>query len=432
MADRKTAILQAPKPHTKKQMMSFLGLTNYCHTWVPNYAEITAPLMTLMYKDELKMTSSLSWTPEAEESFVKLKQVLVGSTRLALPDYSKPFTQMVDCKSLFMTSVLTQLHGNKEKPIAYYSSKLDPVACAQPHCGRAVIAASMAVICSADIVLFHPLTLKVPHAVSALLLQTKMQFLSPARHLSCMSVLLSQPHVTVVSCTTLNPATLLPTMEDGDPHDCQALAETTAKSRIDLKDTPLLEGEVVFVDGSSSKDIRGKTRASYALVTATSVLKSGALPSSYSAQAAELVALTEACKAMKNKKATIYMDSQYAYATVHSFAQYWKNRGMVTSTGKPVTHAALLTDLLSVVHLLSQLAICKCAAHTNAANPVSLGNAFADSEAKKAAVSFSDVLLTETNPVTSDILKNMQEQSPTGEKQTWIKKGAAMKNGTYM
>lgn len=42
--DRKITILKAPKPVIKKQIMSFLGLTNYCRNWVPNYAEITAPL----------------------------------------------------------------------------------------------------------------------------------------------------------------------------------------------------------------------------------------------------------------------------------------------------------------------------------------------------------------------------------------------------
>lgn len=154
MEDRKTAILQAPKPATKRQMMSFLGLTNYCRSWIPNYAELTNPLMKLMYEG-LKMTSPIKWTTEAEEAFCNLKQALVSSTALALPDYSKPFIQMADCKDKYMTSVLTQQHGAKLRPVAYFSTKLDSVACALPHCVRAVVAASMAIHASAGIVLFH-------------------------------------------------------------------------------------------------------------------------------------------------------------------------------------------------------------------------------------------------------------------------------------
>lgn len=50
--------------------MSFLGLTNYCRCWVPNYAEITAPLNKLMYEEDLKMTSPLKWIEQAEEAFL--------------------------------------------------------------------------------------------------------------------------------------------------------------------------------------------------------------------------------------------------------------------------------------------------------------------------------------------------------------------------
>lgn len=141
-----------------------------------NIEEIAAPLNKLMYDENIIMSTPLKWTEEAEDAFCKLKQVLVSSTALALPDDNKPFIQMGDCKGHFLTSVLVQQHGEKMKPIAYFSSKLDSVACAFPHCVRAVIAASMAVEVSAAIVLFHPLTLKVPHAVSALLLQTNMTF----------------------------------------------------------------------------------------------------------------------------------------------------------------------------------------------------------------------------------------------------------------
>ncbi|XP_061625058.1 uncharacterized protein LOC133475738 isoform X1 [Phyllopteryx taeniolatus] len=387
-----------------------------------------------MYETNLKMTSPIQWNTEAEKAFCDIKQHLVSSTALALPNYDKPFIQMVDCKNYYMTSVLTQQYGDKLRPIAYFSTKLDNVTCALPHCVRAVVAASMAIESSSIIVLFHPLTLKVPHTVSALLLQTNMAFLSPARHLSCMAILLSQPHLTVERCTTLNPATLIPLPDEGTQHDCQELAEQTAKCRCDLKDQPLSNGQVLYVDGSSKKDELGKTKTGYAVVTDTIILKAGSLPSHYSAQAAELVALTEACKLMINKDVTIYTDSQYAYSTVHVFAQYWDNRGMITSTGKPVTHAELLKQLLQAVQHPRKVAICKCVAHTSGTDKVSKGNAFADRTAREAAFKPFLGLKQQIEQQTLDdqTLKDMQQQSPQQERNNWEKQGAKLQNEIYI
>ena len=53
----------------------------------------------------------------------------------------------------------------------------------------------------------------------------------------------------------------------------EELAEQMAKNRADLKDQPLEKGEVLFVDGSSKKDKRGKTQTGYAVVTQTTVIK---------------------------------------------------------------------------------------------------------------------------------------------------------------
>lgn len=163
---------------------------------------------------------------------------------------------------------------------------------------------------------------------------------------------------------------------------------------------------MLFVDGSSRKDQFGKTLTGYAVVSQTTVLKAEQLSCSYSAQAAKLKALTEACKLMQNKEVTIHTDSQYAYATVHLCAQYWQNRGIVTSTGKPVTHAQLLTELLAAVKLPKELAICKCAAHTGKTDDVSKGNAFADKTAKDAADKTIQVLTAkeEQMHVTKDVV----------------------------
>ncbi len=67
-------------------------------------------------------------------------------------------------------------------------------------------------------------------------------------------------------------------------------------TRPDLLDTPLENCDnVLFVDGSASKDPQtGLNKVGFAVTTEFEVVKSGKLPSNYSAQGAELVALTEA------------------------------------------------------------------------------------------------------------------------------------------
>ena len=114
----------------------------------------------------------------------------------------------------------------------------------------------------------------------------------------------------------------------------------------------------------------------YAVVTADKVIEAKALPPHFSAQAAELIALTRACELMKGKSVTIYTDSQYVYSNLFVFSNQWKHRGMVTTTGKPVTHGKLLLKLLQAILLPIQLAVCKWSAHTNAKDIVSKGNTF--------------------------------------------------------
>nr|XP_049612462.1 uncharacterized protein LOC125989971 [Syngnathus scovelli] len=427
---RKQIISDTPKPETKKQMMSFLGLCNYCRAWIPYYAEKTQPLLDIVHGVPMTMTEKIMWTPAADDAFVVLKQALIETTTLILPDYNKTFVQTADCRNGFMTSVLLQSHGSKLRPIAFYSKKLDPVALSLPDCVQAVCAAALAVRQSADVVLFHKMELLVPHAVDVLLLQSKMNFLSPARHLSYTAILLSQPHIVIKRCTILNPATLIPLPGDGTPHNCLDATEQLQLPRGDLSDTPLDKGEKWFVDGSCSKDPKRNNQSGYAIVKLPNqIVEAEKLPYTRSAQAAELIALTRACQLAEDKEVTVYTDSQYAFSTLFYFAKQWERRGMTTSTGKPVTHASLLKDLLQAILLPAKLAVCKCAAHTTGRDEVSNGNRLADKIAKEAAAGRHghEIFLMgseDTQLIDKTVLTDMQGNAPMVEKRMWTTKGA--------
>lgn len=270
---------------------------------------LEAPLSALIHGKGLKPSDKISWTEEAENAFCDLKMSLQTPPTLGLPDPTRPFVQTVDERDGCMASVLLQTHGDALRPVAYFSAKLDPVAAGLPRCLRAVAAAEKAVLASRDLVGYSDLTLLVPHAVSLILLEQKTSHLSAARWLRYNTVLLELPNVQVQRCNRLNPATLLPTPDDGDPHCCIAAIEQVCNARPDLSEVPLTNPDFVFyVDGSASRDSTGKTRVGFAVCSDHEVVLSGSLPCHYSAQTAELVALTEACRLATGKSATIFTD----------------------------------------------------------------------------------------------------------------------------
>ena len=75
-----------PVPKTRKQLKSFLGLTNNYRRFVKYFAKITAPLNCLLKKD-----TEYNWTSVCDESFNLLKQKLISSPILAFADTPKHF-----------------------------------------------------------------------------------------------------------------------------------------------------------------------------------------------------------------------------------------------------------------------------------------------------------------------------------------------------
>ena len=440
LSPKRVATIQSvPNPVTKRQMMSFLGMTSYCQQWIPNYTEREVPLSSMVHGKHLSAHDRLTWTPEADKAFDDLKTSLTQAPTLGLPRPDLPFTQFVGQKNGYMTSVLCQPHGGKLRPVAYFSSKLDPVASGLPHCLRAVAAAEKSVLASRDIVGYSDIILMVPHAVAHILHAQKTSHLSAQRWLRYHTTLLEMPNVTVKRCNVLNPATLLPTAGDGEPHDCVEVLQQTCTPRPDLVDTPLSNADLeLFVDGSASRAPEtGACQVGFAVVTPHTTLVSGRLPSHLSAQAAELVALTEACKQAEGRTVNIYTDSRYAFGVVHDFGSLWKHRGFLTSSGKPIAHHTLVAALLDAILLPQAVSVVKCEAHTSSSDPISLGNAAADAAAKMAASSgpFFPLIHLFLTPVDFDPyadLSTLQSLADAQERSLWARSGATFQGGVWI
>uniref|UniRef100_A0A4W3IYX9 Reverse transcriptase/retrotransposon-derived protein RNase H-like domain-containing protein n=1 Tax=Callorhinchus milii TaxID=7868 RepID=A0A4W3IYX9_CALMI len=111
---------------------------------IPDYAQLSKPL-TEMTKPTITV-EPLVWTTEAEQAFDQLKTALQSAPALGIPNYEKVFNLFVHEVGGFAQAVLTQEHGGRQRPVSYFTTKLDPVASALPGCLKAVPATYYAVM----------------------------------------------------------------------------------------------------------------------------------------------------------------------------------------------------------------------------------------------------------------------------------------------
>ena len=119
-------ILRAPRPTTKTQLRSFLGLIGYYRSFVPNFALMALPLTDLTKKG---LPNVLEWTDAQEQAFNSLRQYLVNPPILRLPDYKKQFILQTDAASGGIGAILLQEEEGCRYPIAFASRKLLPREC---------------------------------------------------------------------------------------------------------------------------------------------------------------------------------------------------------------------------------------------------------------------------------------------------------------
>jgi ribonuclease HI len=125
----------------------------------------------------------------------------------------------------------------------------------------------------------------------------------------------------------------------------------------------------------------------YAVTTITQAVEHGQLPDHWTAQQSELYTLTRALTLADGKRANIYTDSNYAFATLHIHGAIYKERGLLTSEGKEIKNSQQILQLLEAVWKPQAIAIVYFLAHTNQPNKTSQGNGLVDRIAKEAALS---------------------------------------------
>lgn len=115
-----SSILNFPIPKDITAVRSFLGLVGWYRRFIRNYAQIAEPLTNLTKKN-----IKFEITQQVLESIHTLKHALTTETVLAHPNFTEPFILATDASILGIGAILSQIQNGIEKPIAFFSRKLN-------------------------------------------------------------------------------------------------------------------------------------------------------------------------------------------------------------------------------------------------------------------------------------------------------------------
>jgi hypothetical protein len=120
------ALQEMQRPNDQTELRRVLGSFNYFRDSIPNYAEIALPLTNLLRKGKGKI---LQWGEPEEGAWSALKAALVNATDryMSIIDWQRPFSIECDTSYHTVAGVLLQVDQQQiNRPIAFYSAKLNP------------------------------------------------------------------------------------------------------------------------------------------------------------------------------------------------------------------------------------------------------------------------------------------------------------------
>jgi len=98
-------ILEMPRPRTKKQVRSLLGLINFYRRYIPDCATLISPLTDLTRR---RAPNRVQWRDKQEAAFTNVKEVLSKEPILKLPDLDKEFILQTDASDVGIGACLLQ------------------------------------------------------------------------------------------------------------------------------------------------------------------------------------------------------------------------------------------------------------------------------------------------------------------------------------
>jgi transposase InsO family protein len=119
--DKMRVLSQYTQPTTGKQIMAFLGFTNYLRDYIALYSELAAPLERLR---NVVTIGPSQWTQECQESFEAFKRVVIQAPVLHFPLDMVPYEVWTDASNTGVGAALVQRVEDKPRFILMASKAL--------------------------------------------------------------------------------------------------------------------------------------------------------------------------------------------------------------------------------------------------------------------------------------------------------------------
>ena len=124
-------------PSSVKDVQAFLGFANFYRRFIPEFSKKVKPLNELTKGTQYTTRSgkrkikygTFDWTTTCQGAFEDLKRAFTTAPVLAHYDSKLETWVETDASDFVVAGVLSQMHGEVLKPVAYFSKKMTPAEC---------------------------------------------------------------------------------------------------------------------------------------------------------------------------------------------------------------------------------------------------------------------------------------------------------------